>query len=113
MVEPCDLRLLVPPGPGTALSSQLASESEVETWDLRASFTEYLWAVLRDLRDFQEPLPTRDLFPESCSSVPVFCPDLRGMAFTSQLRKTSSRDGRVKSVNTEKHQFYSPTKMQI
>lgn len=74
MVEPCDLLLRALLGPGTALSSQLASESEVETWDLRASFTEYLCAVLRDLLDFQVPLPTRDLFPEFCSSVAAFCP---------------------------------------
>lgn len=103
MVEPCDLRLLAPPGPWTALSSEFASESEVETWDLRASFTEYLCAVLRDLRDFQVPLPTRDLFPEFWSSVAAFCPALRGMAFTSRLRNTSSRDGRVKSVHTQKN----------
>lgn len=102
MVEPWDLRLLAPPGPGAAVSSGLASESEVETWDLRASFTEYLCAVLRDRRDFQVPLPTRDLFQEFCSSVAGLCPVLRGAAFTSRLRKTSSRGGRVKSVNTQK-----------
>ncbi len=99
MVEPWDLRLLAPPGPGTALSSGFASESEVETWDFRASFTEYLCAVLRDLRDFQVPLPTRDLFPEFCSSVEALCPVLGGAALTS--RKTSIRGGRVKSVNKE------------
>lgn len=103
MVEPCDRRLLTPPAPEAAVSSGLASESEVETWDFRASFTEYLCAVLRDLRDFQVPLPTRDLFPELCSSVAAFCPALRGAAFTSRLRNTSSRDGRVKSVDTQKH----------
>lgn len=102
-MEPCDLRLLAPPESGTALSSALASESEVESWDFRASLTEYLCAVLRDLRDFQVPLPTRDLFPEFCTSVPVFGPALRGAAFTSRLRNTSSRDGRVKSVNTREH----------
>lgn len=103
-MEPCDLLLLAPAGPGTALSSELASESEVETWDLRASFTEYLWAVLRDRLDFHVPLATRALLPDVCSSAPAFCPALRGTAFTSQFRNTSSKDGRVKSVKIKKPQ---------
>lgn len=100
MVELCGLRLLEPP---TALSSALASESEVETWDLRASFTEYLCDVLRDLLDFQVALPMRDLFPELCSSDAAFCPVLSETTFTSRLRNASSRDGRLKSVQTQRH----------
>lgn len=96
-MEPCDLRLLEP-GPEAPLSSRVSSESEVETWDLRASLTEYLCAILRDRRDFQEPLPGRNFFPLWGSSAAAFGPALAGVAFISRLRNTSSREGRVKSV---------------
>lgn len=98
-VEPCDLRLLAPPEPGADLSS--ASESEVDTWDLRASFTEYLCAVLRDRLDFHAP--PRAFLPGLGSSVEDFCPDRRGTDLASRFRNTSSRGGRTKSVNPDKN----------
>ncbi len=75
------------------LSSELASESDVESWDLRASLTEYRWAVLRERRDFQEP---DKRFPEFCTSH-LSCPTFWGMVLPSWHRNTSSSEGRVKS----------------
>lgn len=91
MAELWNLRCLLPVF--VVLSSELASESEVESWDLRASFTEYRWAVLRERRDFQEP---DKRFPEFCTSH-LSCPAFWGMVFPSWHRKTSSSEGRVKT----------------
>lgn len=102
MVEPRVLRLLALPWPAPALQSGFSSESDVETWDLRASFTEYFCAVLRDSLDFQVPLPKRDLLLEFSSSAAGFFPSLRGLFFTCLRRKTSRSDGRVKSVHQQK-----------
>ncbi len=75
------------------LSSELASESDVESWDLRASLTEYRWDVLRERRDFQEP---DKRFPEFCRSH-LSCPSFWGMVLPSWHRNTSSSEGKVKS----------------
>ena len=97
--EPCVRLPLVPPWPGPgALVSALASESDVESWDWRASFTEYLWAMRRDRRDFHDALPVCERLPLLWASGRAFCPARRGGDLDSRLRNTSSRDGRMKSV---------------
>lgn len=103
MVEPRVRRLLALPWAAAALPSGFSSESDVETWDLRASFTEYFCAVLRDCLDFPVPLPKRALLLELSSSAGGFLASLRGLLFTSLRRKTSRSDGRVKSVHQQKH----------
>lgn len=106
MVEPRVLRLL--PRPAPALQPGFSSESDVESWDLRASFTEYFCAVRRDCLDFPVPPPKRDLLPELSSSAAGFFPSPRGLFFTSLRKKTSRSDGRVKSVHQQKRRtaFY-------